>query len=248
MRKHSLLILSGALFLALIVLFSGCKKDDEDEPENRNPTISAVVVNPATVAANGTVTVTVTAGDPDGDGITYAYTVSGGAIQGNGATATWTAPNAAGSYSVTVTVSDGKGGQASNNGSLTVTAPVTQVTGTASFPAGTNGDLGNAKVSIYTSWDNWFNNQPLKFVAVTGTGPNVNFTMTDIVQGAYYLDVWKDNDNDANWSIGDFVGWFGSGGLGSPNLTQFQISEGETKNVNITMYILAKGATFQKIQ
>ena len=32
---------------------------------------------------------------------------------------------------VTVTVSDGKGGQVTANGSLTVLAPVTQITGTA---------------------------------------------------------------------------------------------------------------------
>ncbi|MCD4736356.1 MAG: PKD domain-containing protein, partial [Bacteroidales bacterium] len=183
MNKKITFITLTATFLAVIMIFSSCKKE-EDEPENKKPTISAVTVTPATVAANGVTTVTVTASDPDGDGLSYAYTVSGGAIVGSGATASWTAPATGGSYSVTVVVSDGKGGSASQNGCRSVTGPVTQITGTAKFPAGTNGDLGNAKASIYTSWDNWFYNQPLKFVAVTGTGPSVSFTMTDIVPGA----------------------------------------------------------------
>ncbi|MBN3035001.1 MAG: PKD domain-containing protein, partial [Bacteroidales bacterium] len=215
------------------------------EEENRNPTVSSVVVNPATVNAGQTATVTVTASDPDGDGLSYAYTVSGGAIAPSGNTATWTAPATAGAYSVTVTVSDGKGGSASSNGSLTVNAVVqeTKITGTAHFSAGSPGDLANSKVSIYTSWDNWFYNQPVKFTNAQGTGANVTFTISDVNPGNYYLDVWKDNDFSADWTIGDYVGWYGSGGLGSPNLTEFQIAEGQTFNCSIDMYVVvAKGA------
>ena len=92
-------------------------------------------------------------------------------------------------------------------------------------------------MSIYTSWDNWASNQPIKFGAVTGSGASVSFTMTGVNPGNYYLDVWKDNDNDGFWTVGDFVGWYGSGGLGSPSLTEFQISEGQTVNVNVQMWI-----------
>ncbi|GAB4331331.1 MAG: hypothetical protein Kow00127_23270 [Bacteroidales bacterium] len=238
----------ATLFLTLcfsisLILLQGCKKDEE----NSNPVINSITVNPTSVAANGVTTVTVSASDPDGDAITYTYTVSGGAIQGNGATATWTAPSQAGSYSVTVTVSDGNGGTASGNGALTVTAPVTQITGTAQFPAGTSGDLANSKVSIYTSWDNWLNNQPIKFGAVAGSGASVSFTLSDVNPGNYYLDVWKDIDNDGFWSVGDYVGWYGSGGLGSPDLTEFQIAEGETFNCSVQMYIIAKGGKLIKI-
>lgn len=247
MKKNAIFLLS-ALFVAMAVLFSSCNKDDDDDEQaNRNPTISSVVVNPTSVAANGTATVTVTASDPDGDALSYSYNVSGGAVQGNGATATWTAPGTAGSYSVTVSVTDGNGGSASNNGSLTVTAPVTQVTGTAGFPAGTSGDLANSKVSIYTSWDNWVNNQPIKFGSVTGSGANVTFTLTNVNPGNYYLDVWKDIDNDGFWSVGDYVGWYGSGGLGSPSLTEFQLAEGQTFSCNVQMYIVAKGFTLKRV-
>ena len=223
--------------MGAVLVSTSCKKEDA----NSNPVISNVTVTPGTIAASGNVSVTVTANDPDGDNLTYAYTATGGAIQGNGANASWTAPAQAGSYSINVTVTDGKGGSASGNGTLTVTAPVTQITGTAKFPAGTSGDLSNAKVSIYTSIDNWNNNSPIKFTTASGSGASVSFTITGINPGNYYLDVWKDNDNSGTWTTGDFVGWYGSGGLGSPSLTQIQLTEGQTFNCTVDMYIAKKG-------
>jgi hypothetical protein len=122
----------------------------------------------------------------------------------------------------------------------------TIIKGTAYFPAGTSGDLSNAKVSIYTSYDNWLNNQPIKFVSVSGGGASVTFQISDVLPGNYYLDVWKDIDNSAGWSVADYVGWYGSGGLGSPSLTEFQITDGQTFVADIPMYIIAKGPVLPK--
>ncbi len=219
-----------------ITFFSSCKKEET----NKAPSITSVLVNPGTVNANGIVSVSVAASDPEGDALTYSYSVTGGAITGTGPSVSWTAPSAQGAHSITVTVSDGNGNQATGNGALTVLQPVTQITGTARFPAGTSGDLSNSKVSIYTSYDNWLNNQPIKFGAVTGSGASVSFTLTNVNPGNYYLDVWKDIDNSGNWSFTDYVGWYGSGGLGSPSLTEFQISDGQTFNCSVDMYIVAK--------
>lgn len=232
MKRKLLLILLFALILGSGI--TSCNKDNV----NSNPTISAVTVSPNSVNANGTVSVNVTATDPENEPLTYSYTVTGGAITGAGAAATWTAPSSPGAHSVSVTVSDGKGGTATGNGALTVQAAVTQVTGTACFPAGTSGDLSNAKVSLYTSYANWNANQPVKFGAVTGTGATVSFTVVGVNPGNYYLDVWKDVDNSGTWTSGDFVGWYGSGGLGSPFLTEFQIGEGQTFSCTVDMYIL----------
>ncbi len=204
-------------------------------PVNNNPVINSVQVNPSSANPGASVSVSVDASDADGDALTYSYQVTGGAVSGNGSSVSWTAPSQAGAYSVTVTVDDGNGGSTSSSGSLTVNQLVTQITGTASFPAGTSGDLQNAKVSIYTSYDNWNNNNPLMFVAATGSGSNVSFTITDIPPGLYYLDVWKDNDNSSSWSTGDFVGWYGAGGLGAPSLTEISLTEGQTKDVEISM-------------
>ncbi len=202
---------------------------------NNNPIINSVQVNPGSVSQGGNVTITVDASDADGDQLTYQYQVTGGAINGSGSSVSWIAPSQSGAFSVTVTVADGKGGQAVANGSLTVEQLVTKITGTASFPAGSSGDLSNAKVSIYTSYDNWNINNPLQYVAASGSGSNVSFTITDMPAGIYYLDVWKDNDNSADWSVGDYIGWYGDGGLGAPSLTEISISEGETKSLSISM-------------
>ena len=243
-RNLRLVSLIGVVFLAVLMVFNACKKEES----NSNPVVQSVLVNPNTVAAGGTVTVTVTATDADNDALTYVYLPTGGAINGTGASVTWTVPNTAGAYSVNVTVTDGKGGTATGSGAVTVqqASTTTKITGTASFPAGTSGDLSNAKVSIYTSWENWNANQPIKYVAAQGAGSSVTFEMTDVLPGNYYLDVWKDIDNDAFWSVGDYVGWYGSGGLGSPSLTEFQITQGQTLNFTVQMYIIAKGDKLAK--
>jgi len=215
---------------------------------NTAPIISEVLVNPDSVLSYGVALVTVNASDVDGDALTYEYAPSGGSISGIGSSVMWTAPFQGGTYSLNVIVSDGFGGTAIGNAFLIVqqTSSTATITGTAFFPAGVSGDLSNAKVSIYTTWDNWYYNQPIKFTGAIGSGATVTFSMTSVLPGNYYLDVWKDNDNLGSWSSGDFVGWYGSGGLGSPALTEFQITTGQTLNFNIQMYIIAKGDKLPK--
>ena len=59
-----------------------------------------------------TSTIVCIASDPDGDELRYIWSASGGNISGEGPVATWVAPNAYGTYTVTVFVTDGRGGQA----------------------------------------------------------------------------------------------------------------------------------------
>ncbi len=210
-----------------------------EAPQNSLPVISDVQVNPSSVEAGSTATITVTASDADGDQLSYQYQVTGGAVSGSGSTVTWTTPSQGGAYSVTVTVNDGNGGESTGTGSITVEEAATQINGTASFPAGYSGDLSNAKVSIYTSYDNWAYNIPLAYTAATGTGSSVSFSLTDIPAGIYYLDVWKDNDNSGDWSLGDFVGWYGDGGLGGPSLTEISIQDGQTKEITVSMIVIS---------
>lgn len=125
----------------------------------------------------------------------------------------------------------------------------TQIIGTASLPAGSSGDLSNAKVSLYIGLVEWGNNTPVKFARVTGSGASVSWAISDnVVPGNYYLDVWKDIDNSATWSVTDFVGWYGVGSLGAPSLTPFSVAQGQTLNLgNITMYLAVKKADAQKV-
>ena len=63
------------------------------------------------------------ASDPEGDELTYAWTATGGEISGQGTAITWTAPEAFGTYTITVTVTDDRGGERSDALDIGVGSP-----------------------------------------------------------------------------------------------------------------------------
>ena len=80
---------------------------------NGAPQISSLVASAAEAAPGAPVALAVTATDPDNDALTYAWTATGGSLA-NAATATpiWTAPLTDGTQTLSVSVTDGNGGQA----------------------------------------------------------------------------------------------------------------------------------------
>ena len=58
------------------------------------------------------------ASDQDGDELSCEWSTDGGSISGEGRTVTWTAPGAEGTYTITVIVTDGQGGESKD--SLTI--------------------------------------------------------------------------------------------------------------------------------
>ncbi len=92
-------------------------------PQNRPPTVTAQC-DPCTVEVGRTSTVTANGQDPDGDTLTYRWTTPNGTLANPAERSTvWTAPNTEGTYPVTVTVNDGKGGTASATVNIQVTRP-----------------------------------------------------------------------------------------------------------------------------
>ena len=79
---------------------------------NQPPVIDSLTVERERVRRAMTSTIECIASDPDGDKLDYVWSVDGGSISGEGRIATWVAPNTFGTYTVTVTVTDGRGGQA----------------------------------------------------------------------------------------------------------------------------------------
>jgi hypothetical protein len=93
------LVLMSLLIVALLA-GGGCF--------NKPPTITSLTPSATEVTRGGSCTISCVASDPDGDALTYSWSATGGSISGNGSSVTWTAPDAVGTYSVTVTVSDGE--------------------------------------------------------------------------------------------------------------------------------------------
>lgn len=98
--------LAGLIILVLaILLVAGCT------PPNQPPFISSLTASNERVSPSGSCQVKCVASDPDGDELSYAWSASGN-VSGEGSTVTWMAPAAPGDYTITVKVTDGRGGEA----------------------------------------------------------------------------------------------------------------------------------------
>jgi len=87
---------------------------------NEPPAIFALGAEPNSVIPSASCQVACHATDPDGDELSYGWSASGGRITGEGAVVNWTAPDSPGSYSVAVTVTDVRGGEDTDQITITV--------------------------------------------------------------------------------------------------------------------------------
>jgi len=78
---------------------------------NHRPIIIGLEAHPKKVVPLGSCQVVCTASDADDDELSYNWSASGGEINGEGDTVAWIAPDSAGSYNVTVKVTDSRGGE-----------------------------------------------------------------------------------------------------------------------------------------
>jgi hypothetical protein len=233
MKKISLILAISAITFSLLQLTS-CSKENE----NSTPSVTILKMEPSTIHANGIVNVTVAASDPDQDKLTISYQVTGGTVTGSSTQAFWTVPATEGQYKITATADDGKGGKASNEMTITVNAPVTQISGIAEVQGG-GADLSGAKVFLFNGYPTTTN--PIKYVIITGEGVKAVFNINDIAPGEYYILIWKDVDNNGSATMNDLVGWYGTGNYHSPSYDKIQIAEGATFNCgNLLTYVALK--------
>ena len=81
---------------------------------NHRLVITSLTAEPEGVFPLGKCQIVCNATDRDGDQLSYNWSASGGNITGTGAAVNWTAPRSEGSYNVTVTVTDGRGDEATD--------------------------------------------------------------------------------------------------------------------------------------
>jgi hypothetical protein len=122
---------TGRLALSLIILVvsplfisAGCQAANQLAvvSTNQAPVISGLTAKAESVRPSSSTQVNCDAGDPNRDTLTYTWSASGGTISGEGATVNWTAPDKSGAYTIAVTVSDGKGGEAAKETTVNVLA------------------------------------------------------------------------------------------------------------------------------
>ena len=115
MTKKRRLVITGIVVVAVLlsILFYTMLA-------NHRPAITSLEAEPERVLPLGSCQISCNASDRDGDELSYGWSADGGGITGEGATVTWTAPNSEGSYNVTVTVTDGHGGEVMNQVTITV--------------------------------------------------------------------------------------------------------------------------------
>lgn len=82
---------------------------------NTSPVIESLTTDCPRVRPGHSGIITCVASDPDGDELTYTWTAERGTINGEGPEVTWTAPGDYGDYLITVTVTDGRGGEVSSS-------------------------------------------------------------------------------------------------------------------------------------
>lgn len=112
-KRYLVIVVIVAAVVLLAILF-------DTMLVNHRPVITSLTAEPEGVAPLGWCQIVCTASDRDGDALSYNWSASEGNIFGTGAAVNWTAPNSVGSYNVTVTVTDSRGGNATKQ----ITIPV----------------------------------------------------------------------------------------------------------------------------
>jgi outer membrane protein OmpA-like peptidoglycan-associated protein/opacity protein-like surface antigen len=161
-------------------------------PPPNHPPVASCSANPSSVYA-GTgevVSVHADASDPDNDPLTYAWTATGGAIDGTGSQVRWSSNGLAlGSYTVTAAVSDGRGGATSCSTDIKVTPRPNRPPTMSCSADPSSVHPGDHVHVVATASDP--DNDPLTFAwqstggQVTGTGADVQVDTTGVAAGSY---------------------------------------------------------------
>ncbi len=117
------------------------------------------------------------------------------------------------------------------------------LTGVISLPPGTNGSVANTRVALFASIVDYFNDS---FAYQTAADANGNYTIANIVPGTYFMEAWKDNNNNqAIGDTGDFYGIYGTLSGSSPQFTPVSIPAGQTVTISFPITQCPPGGCFQ---
>ena len=110
------------------------------------------------------------------------------------------------------------------------------ISGVGSLPAGVSGDISNTRIALYMTVDDWIWDRTFKFTACAANG---SYILVGVVPGVFYMDAWKDNDNDRFWgSSGDYVWVNGSGAFPAYTLAPIQFPGGQITTIDFVIFLV----------
>ncbi|MGD0351953.1 MAG: PKD domain-containing protein [Dehalococcoidia bacterium] len=137
----------------MTMLWGACAKESPPPPVttpvptgNQPPVISSLLAQNQQLYPSGTTEIQCIAQDADGDRLDFKWAATGGNFSGAGAIVIWQAPPNYGTYTVTVTVDDGKGG--SMQASLPVTVGANQSPAISELVANPSGILYGGSTTL----------------------------------------------------------------------------------------------------
>lgn len=141
------------LVLAVMaVLGSACAKEPPPPPTpptptgNQPPVISSLLAQNQQLYPQGNTEIQCIAQDADGDKLDFKWAATGGNFSGAGPIVIWQAPPTYGTFTITVTVDDGKGGSA--QASLPITVGANQAPVISSLSASPSGILYGGSTTL----------------------------------------------------------------------------------------------------
>ena len=175
-------------------------------PPVHHPPTAACSANPGTVhlQTGETSTIHAEASSPDNSPLTYAWSATGGAVDGSGPTVRWTpGQSPVGKYTVTANVSDAQGQSTSCSADVQVEPrpnrpPVCSLAATNVTPRARNVVMVGDKVRI-TATASDPDNDPITYKwsssggQVTGTGNTVQLDTSTLSQGRYTITLTVDD-------------------------------------------------------
>ncbi len=163
-------------------------------PAVNHPPVAACSATPVSLyeGSGDAVAIHVNASDADNDPLTYAYSATGGAVEGTGPDARWNSTGTrVGTYTVTAKVDDGKGGSASCAADIKV-EPRPNRPPTATLTVERSPILQGEKTGVTCNGADP-DNDPLTYSwtasagQFSGTGSNVQFDSTGLQPGTYVV-------------------------------------------------------------
>ncbi|HEX7364178.1 MAG TPA: PKD domain-containing protein [Dehalococcoidia bacterium] len=142
MRRQTGILIFAFIVSILLILGAACGGGATPPPTptgNQPPVIVSLVAQSQQLYPSGHTEIQCIAQDADGDQLNFNWSATGGDFSGSGPIITWVAPTNYGSYTVTVTVDDGKG--SSTQSSINITVGANQSPIISSFTASPSGVL-----------------------------------------------------------------------------------------------------------